>query len=613
MTINKTLITALLLLAAAVPVSGQDIEVLAGAQKEIYAGEPFQYEIHIKGSDQAGQADITPLQPWSPRSLGGSNQSSRRVTIINGRQTVYEDKKYVMAWQLTAPQAGSQTLPGVAVEVNGRTYTANPVRITVIKPETSPGLGLKADLSQSACYVGEPITMTVTWYIPNVDVGGYTFSIPALTDTDNFLVEEVDVPPGRGGKIYSLEVAGTEVQARQSTVTYQGYDVAALTFAKILIPRRVGTIQIAPPAITCNLEVQSQRSSRPRSFFDDPFFGPRREYKRFSSEGEPAILHVKPLPEEGRPADFNGLVGRYTIITAAEPTQVNVGDPITLTIAVSGELLKQVQMPDLMSIRGFADNFRVPSEQSSPTLQVRQKTFKQTIRATNEQVSEIPPIPLSYFDVDKGEYVTLYSKAIPLEVAPTRIVTADQAEGRDLVNLTSEIEAVQRGIAANVYDQTRLLKNEHFSALAALTHPLYLVVLCGPLAMFAGLLVVRLLTTDNPQRQQARRRSSASRRAIKALNHLTNPNQPDYQQQIADILRRYVGDRFDRTAQSLTPRDCRAVLQEAGAPDETVQTFSAALEQCEASRFAGAMADSEKIRAQEIIKLIITIEKTTKK
>jgi hypothetical protein len=62
-------------------------------------------------ADAAGKVDTAPLQPFAVQSLGGQNATSRSITIIKGRQTVNEEKKFVMAYQLIAQQTGEITLP----------------------------------------------------------------------------------------------------------------------------------------------------------------------------------------------------------------------------------------------------------------------------------------------------------------------------------------------------------------------------------------------------------------------------------------------------------------------------------------------------------------------
>ena len=70
-------------------------------------------------------------------------------------------------------------------------------------------------------------------------------------------------------------------------------------------------------------------------------------------------LEVLPLPEP-RPPSFTGLVGAYSIETAAAPTEVNVGDPITLTIRIRGpEPLENIPAPALHTQQSLVEDFKV--------------------------------------------------------------------------------------------------------------------------------------------------------------------------------------------------------------------------------------------------------------
>ena len=95
------------------------VRVVAAASEEIYVGEPFQYQIIIDGSDQEAAVDIGPLAKWSPVSAGGRNLSQRSETIINGRRTVHETKRYVMVYELSTGRAGSAVIPAVEVRIDG--------------------------------------------------------------------------------------------------------------------------------------------------------------------------------------------------------------------------------------------------------------------------------------------------------------------------------------------------------------------------------------------------------------------------------------------------------------------------------------------------------------
>ncbi|MCP4710410.1 MAG: protein BatD [Planctomycetes bacterium] len=604
-------VAAVIFLISTVQADAQPIRVGAAVQREIYVGEPFQFQIQIDGFEQAGVVDLGPLAAFSPRSMGGHNQSSSRTTIdINGQMTQSKTLRYIMAYQLTAPSAGQVRIPSLTVEVGGQKCTTNPININVLKPGVTDKIGLEMGISQTDCYVGQPLVLKMTWYV-GASLGSFSFNIPALRDTEHFVVEEMQTPPDTGGKLIQIELDGTTINARQKDGVYQGNKCLEIIFGRILIPVKPGTTQIGGASVICNIEVSSR--GRSRNPMDDFFSGglfSRREYERFSSSAPGMTLEVKELPGKGRPADFNGLAGRYSIATTASPIKVNVGDPITLTIMVGGELLRLVDMPDLTAMPEMADNFRIPTSQSVPKVSGNRKIFTQTIRAIHDQVTEIPAIPLSYFDVDQGAYFTTYSDPIPLEVMETKVVTAGQAISAQVASQASEIEAVRIGIAAN-YEGPELLKNTAFSPMTAIAQPGYIVLWIGPMGLLITSGLVRILRQNSSERQQARRKARSGSQAIRQLKRMDG-NSKSAAEQAADIMRHYVGDRFNQTSQSLTAKDCRLILSENCGHQQVVNQFCGLLEQCEQSRFAGGLAESDSVDQREIKEAIKALDKQLK-
>jgi len=601
---------AVILLIGAVQAKAQPIRVGAAVQREIYVGEPFQFQIQIDGYEQAGEVDLGPLDRFSPRSMGGQNQSSSMTTIINGQKSQSKTLRYVMVYQLTAPSAGSVLIPSLTVEVKGQKYTTNPITINVLKPGVTDKIGLEMGISQTDGYVGQPLVLMMTWYV-GANLGSYNFNIPALRDAEHFVIEDMPAPPGVGGELIQMELYGEQITARQNEGVYQGNRCLEITFGKILIPIKPGTIQIGGASVICNVEVTSR--SRSRNPMDDFFSGglfSRREYERFSSSAPGITLDIKALPSEGRPADFSGLVGRYSIATTAGPVKVNVGDPITLTIMIGGELLRLVDMPNLAALPAMADNFKIPTSQSAPKVSGNRKIFTQTIRAIHDQVTEIPAIPLSYFDVDQGAYFTTYSEAIPLEVLATKVVTAGQALSAQVASQASEIEAVRTGIAAN-YEGPELLENTAFSPMAAMVRPGYIVLWTGPLGLLITSGLVQLMRRNSPGRQQARRKAHSGSQAIRRLKRIDSQSK-SAAEEAADIMRRYVGARFNQTSQSLTARDCRVILSENRADEKIVDQFCELLERCEQSRFAGGLAENDSVDLREIKEAVKVLDKQLK-
>jgi hypothetical protein len=480
------------------------------SSKDIYVGESFGYYIVIEGAEAAGQVDMSVLQKYNPLSTGNRQQSSTQ--IINGRVTT---SKYIaMTYSLTASQAGQIQIPPVTVTIDGKNYQTNPVQVNIIKPGTTDSLDLEVELSDKQCYVGQPVIMTVKFYIMS-DIGDFNFNIPVFT-SDDFYLEDPDTSNQQTKQAQLSD--GVIVNFSQYRTTHNNKDAILWTFSKVLIPKHSGMINIEPSTVSANVAVGRSSS---RDLFDD-FFGSNVQYKRFMVSSKSAQLNVMELPSQGKPNGFYGLVGKYTITSSASPTKVSVGDPITLNIKIGGnKYLKPVQWPLLEQIPDFDTNFKIPSEKASPVMDNGSKVFTQTIRANSDKVTEIPSISLVYFDSEKGEYVTAKTDPIKLEVSPSKILTTSDLQGSDSTPVNKEVEAIKQGLSANYLDMGAL-KNQDFSLLAAIVSPGYLIIWAGPLMVFLFSGFTRIYRHTTPEKEAQKRRRSAARKAIEQLRSISS-------------------------------------------------------------------------------------------
>ncbi len=163
---------------------------------------------------------------------------------------------------------------------------------------------------------------------------------------------------------------------------------------------------------------------RSRLFDDDMFASPFSRNRLSVTSVRPIVadavvqaIQVKPIPTAGRPADYRGAVGQYKIVTEASPTRVKAGDPITLHVGVAGNgPMDLVQAPPLADLSSLTKSFKVPDEPLAGFVDGSQKVFSTSIRPRSETVTEIPPIPMSYFDPNEEKFVTVYSDPIKIEV-----------------------------------------------------------------------------------------------------------------------------------------------------------------------------------------------------
>ena len=569
--------------------------------RDIYIGESFGYYIVIEGSDKPGIVNLQPLQEFHPQSTGNRKQSS--TNIVNG--TVSTSTTLIMTYSLTAEKAGRIQLPSVTVEIDGKTYRTNPVIVNVSKPGTTDQLDLEVTLSEKQCYVGQPLTMTAKFYV-SADIGDFQFNIPALSN-GAFMIEEPDVTDPQA-KLYRLRT-GMTVLVSQYRVEHNNRNAILVTFKKILIPKRPGRIAMSPSSVSAAVAVGRSRSRDPF----DSFFGGQVQYKRFIVNSEPLELNVLPLPDEGKPAEFYGLIGQYTISATAEPTKVNVGDPITLTIKIGGsKYLKPVKWPDLESVPELANDFKIPTQKASPTVENGFKVFTQTIRANNDHVTRIPPIQLAYFDIERGKYETAQTEPIDLDVAPTKVLTSADLEGADFAPVNREIEAIKKGLSAN-YENLDALKDMSFSPVTALIHPGYAILWATPLIGLISSLLVKLGTHTSPEKIAARRRRQACPKAIGQLKKIGSADLKRQNELLVSIMKQYIGERFDKTAGSLTPDDCYDAIKTATNDGQMAGTYRDIVADFEAGRYASIEINVDSENITQVIRLIRNIEKNRKK
>ncbi len=562
-----------------------------------FVGEPFVFQIQVSGSEDPEQPDLSHVKDFAVAFRGGQQNSRRSVTIINGRVTEDVQEGYFFSYELTPKREGRLVIPSVTVISNGRSTQTDPVVINARKPVETEDFKLRLSLSKDHCYVGEPVILTVTWFIGK-DVRDYRFTLPLLND-DTFRFADPEVDRQSGNKVYRIPMGDGEAIGVQGRGREGGKQYATITFQKVLIPVSSGDVTIEPATVACSALTGYERQ---RSLFDDDFFGSdffgtsrRGVYKTVVVPSNGLTLRITELPVEGRPANFAGHVGAYKIETRATPTDVNVGDPITLTLSLSGpDYLEHVDLPPLGEQLKLARNFKVPKERATAEISGKSKTFTQTIRALRPDVKEVPSIELPYFDTVTGTYRVARSGPIPLTVNKTRIITALDAEGADDVESPgSEIETWTKGIAFN-YEDMGTIANQRLAPLSWFRSPLWICLFVGPPLCYVLLLTgVGLVRKRNADPMKARARKAFGRLARSLKEAQGAPTSAHTCDMVQDAFRHYLGDKLRMPKGALTFNDVKEALKAKGLDQGTLDRLKALFERCEAGRYAGIAGSSD--------------------
>lgn len=587
-----------------------EITVRAAVEKQqVYVGEPFAFQIQVDGSESPGKPNLSALAGFQVEDLGGQQNSSESVTIIQGKVKRVVHRGYIFSYRLTANKAGMLVIPAIPVTVAGREYRTPPVSIRAVPPHTSKDFKLRISLSEKKAYVGQPVLMTLTWYV-GANVRDYHFSLPVLSD-QRFQVADLKASID-SNRAVQLPVGGTQVVAERGRGTLNGKPCLTVRFRKVLIPRQAGAITIAPATVAGRALKGYQRSRRSifnnffnNDYFDNAFpgFGRQPVFENFVVPSNSPRLEVLELPRAGRPANFSGFIGRFRLSAQATPTKVNVGDPITLTVYVAGPgYLGNLKLPPLSQQPALARDFRIPEERAAGVVKGRQKSFTQTIRAEHAGIRQIPAIELTYFNPDSGTYETARSRPIPLTVKGTRIITASDAEGAGEAGpIQSEIESSKGGIAFN-YEGPEALVSQVRGAGAWLHSPARLATLGIPPLIFFSLLGFTLLVRWREADPVARKAKQAYRVLSRTLRKQKPGDSDEYYAAVLNALREYLGAKLGLAAAALTFADVEPALAARGADSELIAEVRRIFERCEAGRYAGAaFGDGEPSRMADSV------------
>jgi len=597
--IPRLLGAAVLLLVLAAHPSWAMVTVSAVVDhQQVYVGESFTLQIQVAGDDSPQSPDLSTLTGFMVTPQGGQKNSSSSVSIINGHLSRVSHRGYLFNYALTPERAGHLTIPALEVKDGGANYFTLPITIIALPPQKSHDFKLRFSLAKKRCYIGEPIKLTLTWYIGK-NVQGFDFNLPILTNK-KFSIRPDPAAPNNANNdnLLTVPLGKGQVVAKKGNGILNGRNFLTVSFSQILVPLAPGRFTL--PAATVAAKVQDSRGVHGNpydpfsNFFNNNFFNQTlNTYRTVVVPSNSPELTVLPLPLKGRPANFSGMVGDYSLLVSASPTKVKVGDPITLTIQVAGNYAGNVKLPPLQSELPAAD-FKIPVEMAPGVGQGMLKTFTQTIRARHTGIKEIPPLTLNFFNSKSGKYAEARSKAVPLQVSANRIITAQDAEGEVDTGVTKEsLHAAKGGINYN-YETADVLLNQA-GYLAEMPGRLLVVLFVGiPAALYGlWLLIIQIISLRrrNPARRNARKAYAALQ---KILHTLEDKKDNNYNRELlTEALLNYLRARLKLQAAVLTYADLEPILTKMGVGRQTMTKLRHILAQCEAGQYAGGVVGGQ--------------------
>lgn len=431
-------------------VVAQGVEFKASAPAQVIMGKPFQlvYQVNQRAKDLR-----VPEFVDFDYMAGPFTSQSSSTSFVNGKRTSTFTLTYT--YTLMANKEGNFTIQPATIKVDGKEYTSNGVRITVLPPDKTPtattdnsstgnasatsqqpsrdraeNIFLRTLVNKTKVHEQEVVLLTYKLYFSNVDVAQFTNNT-RLPEFKGFLKQELDMG---------------EIQTELEHYDGRNYQTAVL-YRTLLFPQRSGDIVIEPAQFEAVLRVRNR--AQVRSIFDDFFDSYTTATKALIAPG--VTIHVSSLPT-GKPVGFSGGVGQFSISSAISDTLLQANEAVTMTLVIQGVgNMKLLKTPVIDWPEGFevydpkvTNNFKNTTAGVSGTKVIEYLAIP---RAGGTYV--IPPVQFSYYDVEDDMYRTLTTEEYTLTInrgvgeESNATVVNNYVQKEDIQQLGNDIRYIQ--------------------------------------------------------------------------------------------------------------------------------------------------------------------------
>ena len=502
--------------------------------------------------------------------------TARNAVYNNGVMT----DSLTVTFTVTARRTGGFTIPSLTVNLSGQELSSQPLQLTVTRVSAPSGADMNSGnevafmkfvMPRKQFYVGQAVVGQVQLYLRD-DVQNLSgFQLNSLP-TDGF----------NPGKTVDLQN-----QRRREQVGNRVYTVIPLALP--LTPLKAGRFELGP--FTANAVVILPGENQSGDPFMRSFFN-QGEQRQVSLATEPVAVETLPLPDANRPADFTGAVGNFTMTATVGPTNLTVGDPITVRVQISGYgALDAVRLPVQDAWRDFKTYpLTTKVEPADQNGMQGTKTFEQIISPQSADAHELPAFSFSFFNPDDGHYHTLTHAAVPLVV---------HAAGATPM---PAVVAAKTAAPENQPPQDILPIKENLGTLETVSAPLmsrpaFLALQGVPLIAFFAALIWRKRAenlANNPRLRRKRAVAQLISEGLADLKKFAAANQSDeFFALLFRLLQEELGERLDCPATAITglPADNR--LASLGARAETLEALHELFQLCDQARYAPVRGTSE--------------------
>jgi hypothetical protein len=537
------------------------------SESTIAVHQTFQVQYIVEGAADIRQFELPRFKDFDIAQAFDYHTTS----IGQGRLDTYS--KIIV---LQASKKGRFTIPGATAIINGKQMHSNAVKVAVkasvpgmnninpddidteeesllrpgddIKDKIEKNLFLRVETSKTTCYVGEPLMVVYKAY-SRLNANSQVVRRPSLTGFS--VMEMVDAYDGK-----------PEIEKLNGRSYYTN-----LVRKVQLFPLQEGKFTLDPAeveSVVHFIKINEPANKKGASGFNGTPMYPAAIDHRTILRTDPQVITVKPLPTANQPADFSGAVGKFTLAVKVPAAPIHAGDLVKIQVTISGSGNLSLLTPPLIKWPKGVDTAE-PSVKEDINRYVfplsGSKTFEYSFAAPDTGDYKIPLVRLPYYDPAEKKYKVATSDSIIMHVLPgVKKATVD----------TSAVASQGSSVKPTFYWFGCIV----LAIIAAIAYQVISLRKAKKKEVAKAVTVAPVKETPTPQQ-------IVTALLANAKQALQNNQQQAFYREVEQALWQVVADNWQVLPSKMNRYYTTRLLSEKGVPPETIQHFSAILDECE--------------------------------
>ena len=577
---KKLIIILIALIAYSTQAFADKVSFTASAPDAVVVGDQFRLSYTV--TTQKVKDFRAPSIKGFDVLMGPSRSQQSSTQIVNGNVT--STSSITFTYILMANTAGEYTIGGASIVADGNQMVSNSVKIKVLPQDQNSNGGQggsSAHSSSGTSASDQDLFITATASKTNVfEQEAFVLTYKIYTRESNLQLNNAKLPDFKG--FHSQEIEMT-TNARWTPEHYRGRNYYTTVYRQfVLFPQQSGKLYIDPAQfqMTIGKPVQSDDP------FDAFFNGGSNVIEIKKSIATPKIaINVSPLPA-GKPADFSGGVGEFTVSSSINSKELKTNDAITIKLVISGTgNLKLISNPEIK----FPEDFEVYDPKVDNQVRLTQEglTGNRVIEylaiPRHAGTYKIPGVSFSYFDIRSKSYKTLKTEEYVVNIEKgagnADQVIANFTNKEDLKVLGKDIRYIKQN------EVTFQPKGSFFYG--SMSYWLFYII--PALAFIIFFIIYRKQAAENANvaKVRTKKANKVATKRMKLAGKLLSENKKDaFYDEVLKALWGYISDKLNIPVSRLSKDNIEEKLRNHGVSEELIKDFLNALNDCEFARFA---------------------------